>query len=103
MNGKQLRLPTAPYVPGSETSIEAAHSIVPSLQRLERRVLGVIEERGDLGATDDEIEVITGLAHQTASARRRALVLRGLVADSGLRRPTRSGRRATVWLRAAVQ
>jgi hypothetical protein len=49
------------------------------------------------GLTDDELEQATGWRHQTVSARRRELVLLGKVKDSGKRRPTRSGRSATVW------
>ena len=50
------------------------------------------------GFTDDELEVRLALLHQTASARRRALVQKGLIVDSGETRPTRSGRKATVWV-----
>jgi len=62
------------------------------------RVLGFIESTFIHGATDDEIEVALGMRHQTASARRRDLVLSGLAKDSGKRRKTRSGRSATVWV-----
>lgn len=41
---------------------------------------------------------LSELSHQTASARVRGLVLRGRVKDSGKRRDTRSGRKATVWI-----
>jgi len=90
---------TAPYVVGSDTSEEAAESLSPQLlNRLESIVLRCIRMAGLRGATDDEIEVACGLRHQTASARRRELVKRGLVGDSTSRRFTRSGRRATVWV-----
>lgn len=89
---------TAPFVPGSDTSREAAESVQPHLERLEAKVLHAIRSGGDGGLTDDEGEHVLGLAHQTYSARRRALVQKGLVEASDQRRPTRSGRRATVWV-----
>ena len=77
------------------TSLEAARAIEPHLERLEAVVLDAIRTGG--GLCDHEVEAVTGLRHQTASARRRALVLRGLVRDSGRTRRTDSGRRAIVW------
>jgi len=49
------------------------------------------------GMTDDEIELATSKAHQSVSATRRALVLKGYLQDSGLRRSTRYGNQAIVW------
>ena len=54
------------------------------------------EEGG--GMTDKEIEAATGLSHESASARRRGLVLRGLVMESGHVRLTPSHRWANVWI-----
>jgi len=94
----QLPLPGVSLAPHSDmdTSLAAARAIVPDLARLEALVLSVIKNSGG-GMTDYEIEQQTGLRHQTASARRRGLVLRSLVEDSGDRRPTDSGRYAVVW------
>jgi hypothetical protein len=86
-----------PFVSGSDTSEAAAESIKPSSSTLRFKVLTFIKEAGLQGATDDEVEVALDLRHQTASARRRELVLSGHIRDSGSRRPTRSGRGATVW------
>ena len=86
---------TAPFVRESDTSEQAALSVQPHLPRLERVVLTAIADGG--GRTSDEVEQATGLAHQTVSARIRGLVQRGLLADSGERRVTRSGRKAAVW------
>ena len=52
--------------------------------------------------TCDAVEVITGLSHQTVSARLRGLVLRGQIEDSGSKARTRSGRWAVVWRRCAI-
>ncbi len=89
---------SAPYVRGSETSKAAAESIVRVVGHHEVMVLKHIREQGELGATDDEIEVVTGLRHQTASARRRGLVLKYRIKDSGKKRNTRSRRKAVVWV-----
>lgn len=89
---------TAPYVVGSDTSKAAAESIVPELPRLEALVYAFILNSGTDGATSDEIEYGMQMAHQTISARVRGLVLKGRVKDSGARRKTRSGRKATVWV-----
>lgn len=92
--------PLVPHVKGSDTSRAAAESMEPHAGTLEAQVLIAIRASGSGGLTDDELEQLLGLSHQTTSARRRALVIRCLVKDSGARRPTRSGRGATVWIRA---
>lgn len=80
-----------------ETSRDAAKRMVPHLARLENLVLEAIRAAGPRGLCDHELESVTGLMHQTASARRRELVLAGLVEDSGERRLTPSGRKAKAW------
>lgn len=62
-----------------------------------RQVFEYIEKQGVLGATDDEIEAVLGLSHQSVSARRRDLVVSGRVESAG-QRATRSGRPAKVWV-----
>lgn len=78
-----------------ERSAEAKRSINPGTLR------AVVYDSiwdSKAGRTDDEIEELTGLRHQTASARRRELVQHGAITASGAVRPTRSGRNATVWI-----
>ena len=82
------------HVVGSDTSRAAAESIESLTGEMHRQVYDQIN---DHPSTDDELEVALKLRHQTVTARRRELVLRGLVRDSGKRRVTRSGRKATVW------
>lgn len=87
-----------------ETSDEAWRSISGELPHLEAVVEGWVDGQRNGGATDDEIEVGTGLPHQTASARRNGLAKRGrvirLLDEKGepVKRETRSGRRAFVWV-----
>jgi hypothetical protein len=87
-----------PFVVGSDTSQQAAKDKLPTAMSDEARVLAFIDKCGGHGATDDEIEVALQMLHQNASARRYALASKGLVVDSGVRRRTRSNRRAVVWV-----
>lgn len=81
--------------PNSMAAFDSIKQVRPTLRQ---EVYDFLAMRDDYGATDDEVEFVTGMIHQTASARRRELVLDGLVKDSGQRRDTRSGRKATVWV-----
>lgn len=81
-----------------QTSLDAALSIEGAIPSMQAQVLKYIAGRGVLGATDDEIEQALGLRHQTASARRRELVLKGFIVFAGALRETTSGRAAQVWV-----
>lgn len=83
---------------GQPTSAEAAAKMFPRAGTDARRVLDFIVSRGGVGATDDEIEIMLEMIHQTASARRRGLVLTDWIKDSGEKRKTRSGSKAIVWI-----
>lgn len=86
----------APRVEGSDTSAEAAEFIEPHRAPIRDRILALLKCEIS-GLCDWEIEERLDLKHTTASARRRELVLDGLVVDSGKRRETPSGCKATVW------
>ena len=81
-----------------QTSRDAFHSVQHSGARTgdQQRVLRYIGDQG--GATCDEAEVALQLRHQTASARFNDLKRAGLIVKSGRRRPTRSGRKADVYV-----
>jgi hypothetical protein len=87
-----------PYEVSSATSAAAAATLTETetLSRLEARVLAVVTERP---RTCDAVEIVTGLSHQTVSARLRGLVLREQIENSGQKALTRSGRWAVVWRR----
>lgn len=91
---------------GPATSNEAAASLDPDhLGRLARRVYDEIAfnaGNGGTGLTCDQVEQIVGGSHQTVSARVNELRDKGYILDSGARRPTRSGRKATVWRPSAM-
>ena len=87
-----------PFVHDSATSKAAADDIVDSATKLRGEVLKFIRACGDKGATDEEIQ--TALPHikpNTQRPRRVELAHRRLIADSGEKRPTQSGRSAVVW------
>ena len=89
--------PNAPgHVAGSDTSEAAADSVEDTAASMRARVLWAIERRGAYGTTDDELEVLLGMRHQTVSARRRELELLDAIHKTTERRKTRSGRTAAV-------
>lgn len=88
----------APFVAGSETSKEAAESVEKHVTGLARKVLDFIEGRGKWGATSDEIETELDMRHQTASARVRELFLKNKIERTEIKRKTRSGRNAFVYV-----
>jgi hypothetical protein len=93
--------PSLPFE-ASETSRMAAESMASSAPGLRGIVLQSILLAGGRGMTDDEIEVETGLCHQTASARRRELVLSKHIRPLDERRKTRRGRLARVHVAVGV-
>jgi hypothetical protein len=90
----------APFAAGSDTSFEAAKAVTPNSRTVRARILQVITGRGAYGATQDEVSLATGCLHQSASARIRELVLSGHLVDSRVRRETRYGKKARVYVAA---
>lgn len=80
------------------TSAEAARAVAPCAATLRARVLSYIEDQGERGATDQEIQNALGLESNTQGPRRWELAKMGLVVASGRKRPTRSGCNAMVWV-----
>lgn len=93
--------PTLGYHGGNRESDEAHHSIRETKAALRNRIVVWIGRRGARGATSDEVEVVSGLSHQTVSARLTEAKQLGLVEPDGRRRPTRSGRNAAVLVRTS--
>ncbi len=79
------------------TAEAAAQSVTPELPRLENVVLDALKQRGERGATTNELASLTGMSLVTVSPRIRPLVRKNLVEDSGERRAGASGRKSTVW------
>jgi predicted ArsR family transcriptional regulator len=88
--------PELPYVRGSATSRDAALSILGSAAQSRLRVYNWLRQQCE-GATDEEIAEALSMNPSSARPRRVELVAAGIVEDSGFRRRTHSGRKATVW------
>jgi hypothetical protein len=79
----------------SDTSIEAAESI--DVNKLEGMVLNAIRAAGANGMTQTELLVkFPGYSYSSITARPSALKRKGLIEDSGLRRPSANGRNQIV-------
>lgn len=78
------------------TSLIAAKSIEGAeASRMEQLVLSAIKSSN--GLTNHEIVSATGLPWNSCTPRVRPLVRKGLVIDSGLRRPGPAGKKCIVW------
>lgn len=87
-----------PFIASSDTSEAAAKSVATTGPTLRETVLAFVSLQAGHGATCDDVERCLGMRHQTASARVRELAKAGAIVDSGKRRPTRSGRKAAVYV-----
>lgn len=83
-------------MPYQSTSRDAYESVKPELGPIDYQIVSWIRSTG--GMTSDEIEDKTGFSHQTVSAQIRHLTERGILVKSLLKRKTRSGRAAIVWV-----
>jgi hypothetical protein len=90
-----LRRVAPPRQEHSETSVDAAQAIRPVAGTLRYEVYNCLCVHGP--QTDEEIHDRLGGNPGTYRARRIELWRAGLVRDTGITRPTRSGRQATVW------
>jgi CRP-like cAMP-binding protein len=79
------------------TSWAAAHDATPKAVTHRARVLAELRRVHPLGLTDYELAARLGLQQNSAGKRRGELRDRGLVEDSGERRPAPSGSKAIVW------
>lgn len=74
-----------------DTSVSAAYAVDSA--GLEARVLAVIAAAGEAGITQDGIlDAMPDVGYPSVTARLPALIRKGLVVDTGIRRPGRSGR-----------
>lgn len=79
----------------SQTSQDAAISVLPRHRTLQEIVLEAITEAPE-GLTDEQIVEVTGLAPNTARPRRIELANKDLIESDGTRK-TKSGRQAQIW------
>lgn len=87
-----------------QTSLEAYNSLRKGNNPLMQEIIDTLAEEaewsymGGDGLTCDELEQILDGKHQSVSAKIREGVLNKEIEDSGMRRKTRSGRKAIVWV-----
>jgi hypothetical protein len=86
-----------PFQSHSDTSRDAARSKQGDKKNEMSRVFWHLVNCADHGATDEEVQHALGMIGSTERPRRVELMDGGIVVDSGGRRPTMSGRSATVW------
>jgi hypothetical protein len=87
----RLRTGLSTYRETSRIAYESIQSYIPELHSI---VVAMLEVYGD--ATADEIQVVTGLGGSTVRPRIIELQAVGVIIDTPLRRPTRTGRPAKV-------
>lgn len=92
--------PDAPGHRGVETSVAAALALAPKLGRLQGMALTAIRDAGWLGLTADELADRLELDRWSIQPRTSELKRKGLIRDSGQRRPNASGKLAIVWVAA---
>ena len=81
-----------------DTSREAAECVRGDrATRMEQKALQVVRDREPRGVTNFEISAATGVSLQTITPRMKPLRLKGLVYDSGKRRPGATNRPCIVW------
>ncbi len=90
-----------PDVPGHrhiDTSVEAADAIAPKLGRLQRLAETTIRAAGEHGLTADELAARLDMDRWSIQPRTSELRRKGLILDSGRRRPNCTGKSAIVWI-----
>ena len=94
---------TYPHPPGHrdvDTSIAAADALAPKLGRLQRMAENAIGDAGAHGLTADELSARLDMDRWSIQPRTSELKRKGLIQDSGQRRPNATGKLAIVWIAA---
>ena len=92
--------PNAPGHRNIDTSVAAANALAPKLGRLQKLALEAIKSVGWLGLTADELAAVLEMDRWSIQPRTSELRRKGLIRDSGQRRPNNSGKLAIVWTAA---
>ena len=90
--------PDAPGHRGVDTSMAASAALAPKLGRLQHLVLVTVRNAGPHGLTADELAYHVALDRWSVQPRTSELRRKGLIRDSGRRRPNTTGKRAIVWV-----
>jgi len=102
MGATPPELPRLPAQASSPTSQAAAAAAAATAPGKRGDVFRFVIQRGQQGATDEEIQNGLMMRDNTQRPRRVELVAAGLVVDSGRTRPTRQNREAVVWIDARL-
>jgi hypothetical protein len=81
----------------TDTSIEAAESIIPALPKLQAAVLAYAKMMGKHGFTDEQMNQYFNTYKSSYRARRAELVEKGLIEDSGIREIQANNRSMILW------
>jgi hypothetical protein len=92
--------PDAPGHRNVDTSVAAAAALAPKLGRLQRMAQDAICDAGWLGLTADELAARLDMDRWSIQPRTTELKRKGLIRDSGQRRPNSTGKQAIVWIAA---
>ena len=90
--------PDAPGHRNVDTSIAAAEALAPKLGRLQRMAEEAIRQAGLKGLTADELATRLEMDRWSIQPRTSELKRKGLIRDSGMRRPNATGKQAIVWI-----
>lgn len=90
--------PDAPGHRNVDTSIAAAEALAPKLGRLQRMAEEAIRDAGLKGLTADELAARLEMDRWSIQPRTSELKRKGLIRDSGMRRPNATGKQAIVWI-----
>ena len=92
------RYPDAPGHRDVDTSVAAADTLAPKLGRLQLMAQTAIRAAGARGLTADELAAHLDMDRWSIQPRTSELKRKGLIADSGKRRPNATGKMAIVWI-----
>ena len=92
--------PDEPGHRGVDTSIAAASALAAHLGRPQRMAKVAIADAGSRGLTADELAARLDMSRWSIQPRTSELRRKGVILDSGQRRPNATGKLAIVWVAA---